>query len=753
MDNNNSLLRVSLRLKAIYLDVDRETIDMQSVIQPSVMAFVGRLRNNGFCVSEELLHALNAVGDNVLNEITDVISDVLGLKLNWAPLVKGWNIPTGESVVDHLVTYWANYCCGKVQPKGTVLPCCHLIPEGTFPIERYNGCPFCGTPFRTADYVFMGQNTKLKELRLFNSDDIKNVFLSLLNSNTPLDATQKDSLEMLLEVLPIPESATIKMKETAMLVVDKCVKSGKPDKALNYLKTPTDILRYLWYKQSGHVQIIEPKILIQKAKIFNRHIAEYFRKSSAEAGLLMKESLMLKYSRTQCAMVANWLNDLDLTPEECCEIMNPKRGMWVRFIHALRLGEYSRRPGYEQLADILDVFYNQKYQTWQGKVDKAKKDYNQDSTLKLLKQRPGLFARCLFSTMLRFNPDDVLKAFDSVSDQLPARLLVSLGNGAETYFNRNAKRIAKPITGGTYPLESNKLLENFREDYLELLADKVQKLYAQSMFRRYQKAKTDSKTIFIDDALYNIPLSVGDRSTTIQDTSCALMGTRFKVEGDSVRLFLQWGKGLKAQHLDMDLSCRIFYKDGKFADCAYYELDIKGAKHSGDIRHIPDLVGTAEYIELDLNELQDAKYVMFTCNSYSCGTLSPNLVVGWMNCEFPMKVSDATGVAYDPSCVQHQVRISENNLSKGLVFGVLDVESREIIWLEMPFDHQTIGGANFSSVSTFMKQLEAKTKIGDLLELKASAQNLEKVSSPDLADEAYTYEWALNPAEVTRIMG
>ena len=29
------------------------------------------------------------------------------------------------------------------------------------------------------------------------------------------------------------------------------------------------------------------------------------------------------------------------------------------------------------------------------------------------------------------------------------------------------------------------------------------------------------------------------------------MGTRFPVEGDAVRLFLQWGKGLHAQHLTL----------------------------------------------------------------------------------------------------------------------------------------------------------------------------------------------------------
>ena len=84
-------------------------------------------------------------------------------------------------------------------------------------------------------------------------------------------------------------------------------------------------------------------------------------------------------------------------------------------------------------------------------------------------------------------------------------------------------------------------------------------------------------------------------------------------------------------------------------------------------------MGTAEYIELQLSELQAAKarYVVFTCNAYSCGNLSPRLVVGWMDADKPMRVSERNGVAYDPSCVRHRVRISESNLSKGLVFGIL----------------------------------------------------------------------------------
>ena len=36
--------------------------------------------------------------------------------------------------------------------------------------------------------------------------------------------------------------------------------------------------------------------------------------------------------------------------------------------------------------------------------------------------------------------------------------------------------------------------------------------------------------------------------------------------------------------------------------------------------------------------------------------------------------------------------------------------------------------------------------------MKADAQHLSLVSSPADADEAYTYDWALNPAEVSSLL-
>ena len=751
--NSKNLTKVALRYRAVFLDIHREDINMQSEATVPVMAFIARLKENGFCVSEELLHALNAVPTSRLAEITECINDVMGVELNWASLVKGWDVPTGETLADHLITLLANIFGEEAGFKGTTLPCGHLIPEGTFPIERYNGCPFCGTPFETADFVYKGQASKLKELRLFTTSDMERVFTSLLSSATPLDATQKDSLEQLLREFPLPEDAGIAMKETAMLVIKLLVEQGKADEASALLKTPTDVLRYLWYEKTGYVQIIEPKTLIAHARRLYYHMWGPLDQST-DAAKGMKERLMLKYDRKACLRVAKWLNAIPMTARQAAENMNPKRGMWVRMIRALRLGEYSRKKGFDHLAEILDVFYKQDFSTWQGRVDKACQANDADKTLDLLKERPGMFARCLFATMLRFGSDKVLAAFDETADKFPARLLLSLGNAADQYFNPKEVRMARPITGVPRQIQPNKLLALYGDDDREAMAQAVNDLYKTSMERRFAMQKTEAKTIYIDPSLYHIPVSVGDRTTTIQDTSCALMGTRFPVEGDAVRLFLHWGKGLHAQPLDMDLSARIVLSNNKVLECAYYSLTCVGATHSGDIRHIPEMVGTAEYIELSLPTLEKAKakYVMFTCNAYSTGALSPNLMVGWMDSAYPMKVSDKRGVAYDPSCVQHMVRVSEGNLSKGLVFGVLEVAKREIIWLEMPFTSQTLRGASGEVVEALLHRLETKLSVGELLEIKAKAQGLTKTENADEADETYTYEWALNPAEVTQLL-
>lgn len=743
------LLRVALRAGAIYLP-DELTADEQPQITGPVLGVTDQLLKMGYAPTEQLLHALNGVPPTQLLQILDVVNEVMGTNLNWAPLVRGWDIPTGETYADRLVTLVANLWGEEAGFHGSRLPCGHLIPDGTFPLERYNGCPFCGRQFDTAGFVYRGQGSKLKPLRLWRDAELAAHLRQLLESAVPLNATQADSLKCLLRHLPLPEGITIKMKETNMLVIDALVEAGHDEQAGALLTSPTDVLRYLWYRHTGYTQLVKPRTLVNKARIAHTHHYAILD-NSLQAAQDKKNALRLHYDRRWCRRVAGWLNRLEISPEKACEQMHPHRSMWVRFIRALRLVEYSRRPGYEGLNALLTTFHGQQYPVWQGRVDAGKLKRDATTTLSLLKQRPGTFARCLLSTMLWFGPDEVLTAFAQVAPALPPRLLLTLGSVAANYFD-GEKRMVRPVAGNGKLVDSNRLLRLYTRLQLDNMASAVNDIYRQTMRRYWETQPPTGRTVYIDPRLDEVPVPVGDRSTTVHDAGSALQGTRFAVEGDSVRLFLQWGKGLPAMHLDMDLSAVITYDDHE-DQCAYFNLTPVGAKHSGDIREIPDQVGTAEYVELNLPVLtqQGARFVVFSCNAYSNGELTPGLMVGWMDSRHRMAVDEKTGVAYDPSTVAQMIRIG-NDSAKGLVFGVLDVAKRVIIWLEMPYGGQNVLALNTAGITALLKKLAAKPTVGQMLRAKAEAQHQTLTDSPDLADEAFSYQWALDTAAVASVL-
>lgn len=738
-----NLLQVSIRQQAIFIS-ETQKIKVTEQSQNSTFMLIAELSRWGYGVSEELLHTLHAAPESLKRNILAQIREIMGAHKNWTPLVKGWDIPTGESYMHHLITLFANI----FKSEGTILPCGHTIPQHTFPLERYNGCPFCGTPFEFGKLKLLKQGSKKKVLELWKDADMAQFFKDTLESKTALDATQLASLQILLAELPFPQ-VQIGMKETLMTVIDVFIEKGKIQEVGTMFHNPNDLLRYLWYKHTGFLQIIEPKTIVNRMGTNNKG---FWQDNSLKSKLAQKAKLKLSYNRRMCYMVATWLNELVKDAEKAAEIMHPKREIWVRFIRALRLAEYSKKPGFEALKKWMDVFYNEKYAVWAGKLESFRLKSDAENTFAILKQRPGLFARSLFANMLWFGAAETCAAFAEVIDKVPARLVFTLNMYAQNYFTQYAMRTVKPLGGVAKQIEPHALLTMYKQEELETMREMIEELCLLAMKKRFAAIENKNKTIFIAESLFKIPVSIGDRSESVQDMPAALMGTRFPIEGNTVRLFMQWGTGLPAQHLDMDLSCHLAMENGASDICSYSRLTAIGCKHSGDIRSIPEKIGTAEYIELDVAAFvkHKVKYVTFTCNAYSNGSISANLVIGWMNSKYPMKISERSGVAYDPSCVQHQVRVTQG-LSKGLVFGVLDVQAHEIIWLEMPFQGQVIQQLNTKGVESLLKKLNAKLSIGNLLKIKAEAQGLNLIETPD-ADEKYTAEWARNTASVTKLL-
>lgn len=711
---------------------------------PQAVAFTALLAKCRYSADEKLFHALCHLSDADLHRLQALLEERLQLNLNWAPLVRDWQTPTGVTEAQALTAVFVNIL-GLDDVKGVRLPCGHLIPYGTFPIRRYNGCPLCGTPFVTADVdVAQLQGAPSDEdpvLTLWTEKDLLDYEVSLLRSRIPLEGTQTEILRLLLPVLGIPEGVEVYIRETAALAFNVLLRAGRAAEAAALVPTPADLLRALWAEKTGHTRMIRPKQYIATAGA----TAGYAWASNYEARreALEREAAMklrLKYGRSECRAIARILENMPLSPKDMCENMHPDRGMWVRFIRALRLAEFARKATYPRLRETLDRFYRSDYPVWAGRVETALLAKDADRALALLSERPGAFARALFSAVLRLGVEPVMKAFATIAHKVPRRLLVTLDMYSTYCFDPDVERSVRLPGGNTVVLAPKRQLQALTAGQLADIVAAVKSSLAAALRRSLVDTGTPGGKVYIAPQLFSVPLPLGERASSDAGENYVPQGTAFDVEGDKIRLFLHWGEGLPAQHLDMDLSAVIVY-EGRKEDCAYFNLNPYGAIHSGDIQHIPDMVGAAEYVELDIPALRKAGalYVAFVVNAYTSGALDPTVKVGWMSSEYPMKVDDATGVAYDPANVQFSARVQRDPRYDMMVFGVLDVMKSKIYWLELSAPDQTCENLDLAAVTSLLRKFESRMSTGEFLALRAEALRQTRVDDPTLADEAFTF--------------
>lgn len=730
---------VALRQNSVYIPDDLAGDASFSEIKPNTLFALGQLRQFGFSLTERALRGFNRLSPEQQGKVLELLSKIYAVNMNWTPLVRDWLVPTGQTWVDMFYTFLynvADYAEGGTYP-GTRLKCGHLIPDGVFDLPRYNGCPFCGKPFETSDTVNFGGSPETRLLDSMGDKAMASLMRNLVEMRTPLDATQLASLRTLLNYYPLPDDVDIRMKETLVAVMYFLVDAGKPERLLGLVKSPADVLRYLWYCHTGQEKVIRPATLVKLSEFDWLRFCPSLDEDTARIASERLKSLRLHFPRKLGRIVAWLFNTMEMPAEEMCRIMHPQREIWVHMFRALHLPEYARRKGSGKLARVLDRFYRGDYLVPQGAVDKARAAGDFKTTMELLRLRPGAFARQLFANMLYFDADKVVDEFRKVIPDLSTRLVISLGNAAQNYFNPNFSRPVRIITGRVVQVMKNPLLASYTDAQLQDMIIMVKGLLNDALSIKYGMMPSPAAGhIFIDPVLDNCVMPVSDRSISVQDVGSALPGMVFPVKGDKVRLFLYWGEGMPAQALDLDLSALILY-DGDARSCDFRQLTRPGAQHSGDIRWIPDNVGTAEYVELDLRKLlkSGARYVVFSATNYSGGPLPANTRIGWMSSKYRMKVSEENGVAFDPSCVQMMIRLPENTVSRTMHFGILDVEKKEITYVEYP-DNQQVVGEGAEVALSMLEKLKSKLTIGKALHMMAAARGLAEVSAEQIAADA-----------------
>lgn len=134
------------------------------------------------------------------------------------------------------------------------------------------------------------------------------------------------------------ETNTTHNKVVVTEILDEQGKLERSNDVYKIIRSPEDILQYLWYRHTGHSRITKPKYLKEE----------------------FGSKLKLKYDRKTCRKVAAWLTMLPMGSEKSAEIMNNHREIWIRFIRALRLCEYAKKPGFNRLDIILRTFHENK---------------------------------------------------------------------------------------------------------------------------------------------------------------------------------------------------------------------------------------------------------------------------------------------------------------------------------------------------------------------------------------------------------
>lgn len=565
----------------------------------------------------------------------------------------------------------------------------------------------------------------LRPLGRYTDFDVDCELEKLLTARTPPGEDDKEDITSFLTLRPMfrPEGAMPSAERR--IIAAFAVLNRQDDGGMDFLANIDDLLRLMWYPVTESGRLIRPKLV--------RDLYDY-------CYLDIDKAMKLKATRPACRRAARWIETLPQRAAEICESMHPHRGMWVRAIRALRLPEMARRYKLPKLAEVLDLFYRGDYEVWGGKVDAAVAAGDSREAARLLKQRPGAFARRLFSLALTLDSDVICTAFEEVADKVSLRLLYSLDQAADGWFFHMERTIIVPGCKSVSIAANRHLLSSGRTAADEV-HERITRAIAKAIMTHYAKADIAEGTrIYIDPELSALKLPVGDRTNTMSALGRVTSGTSFPVKADRVTVFIHWGVGMPAQHYDMDLSAFIV-GDDKELQIAYYNLEHNNiARHSGDYIDIPDQVGAAEYVTLDIPGLlhEGYSYALFSVNAYSVPRLADTLMAGWLSADSPFSLDANQGVSYNPADVEQLITFPTAGVARGTIFAALDLEARRMIWMQINNSAQTMRDYTSDVIWGYLRQLESKYSYADALRLLAQARHLEIVDNIAAADLAVT---------------
>ena len=376
--------------------------------------------------------------------------------------------------------------------------------------------------------------------------------------------------------------------------------------------------------------------------------------------------------------------------------------LWKRALEKLHVGEYKKQ--FPNIYYVASLIRNGNYRTFNYKVFKAIKDNDEDTLYSLLCSKPGVFARNI-DMLLRNDSLDkkrLLNSFKSVSYAISNNVLISLLN---FYQNRNhlgsnrSFMYRKNLNYFIYTLAENRNLLD------EELINKLIKIIKERLVYNYSNKPTIDKVYLSSDMKnYMLPTNNRNQSSGFKTVG---FGSRIKLNSEDkniLRFFTHWKNG--DYRVDIDLSLELFDEKYNYVTTVGWH-NMAGGKnistfHSGDIVTAPK--GASEFIDLNYIEAKKVARYAVICNSIYSGGDFADINECFSGVMFRSNLGKK-GEVFEAKTVQTKFDLRQRGSNLNVALAV-DLESLELIWLDIPQAYNTLGlvASECSDISYILKK-------------------------------------------------
>lgn len=443
----------------------------------------------------------------------------------------------------------------------------------------------------------------------------------------------------------------------------------------------------------------------------------------------------MRFARPQRRELVRYMEQAAQGKEDAMlESMIQRRGMWLRFGEQLHVGEFKNALA---VTSIFNRLRNDPtLKTFNAQVEDKFARGDVMEAVSLLVQRPGQFARQLVQCVRHecADVDGIEKAWAQVVDKVPTSLLVNVYSSLHDISDINMVFPKGRIDRAKIYGREHAALE-------QSVAERFSVLIKESLLRRFGDMPSMGK-VYIDSALKNVPIPSAHRESS-RALKTIPRGSRLALpDGDVLRSFVYWTEktadGTAGSHrLDVDLSAVMLNRTFEpVGECSFASRG-QGIIHSGDILSAPE--GATEFVDVEFSKLPaNVRYVMVMLNSYSGVPFAemPECFMGWLNVDHAITL-DASASGYygrrthTKECADLAANIDkiENRIdvtyeSNSVVMGVIDVEQRQLLWLDVPAGADRTASSMYEKIADMIKVYEQRYRVSmyDLLSWHAAAR-------------------------------